>query len=190
MSAETLVSTIVTASITGAGLLIAIYALITPISSKILEKRVDLLKKKKEKFDKIKDRIDSESSKDDIDKLKTLATEIKEIKTFPRYLGPLVAIDLVLFTMNVLFGSIWLLSVVETQLYFLVGLFVVAVFGFLAVCVYAIQDVYSAMQGEFEDLKKQKEAVEEARKSALFYKTAHERIASKTNRNENEKIDS
>jgi len=87
MLSETTVSTILTASIAGAGLIIAIYALITPMARKIFEERVKLHRKKKKEFDKLMEKINEESSDKDFKRLKTVAKEIKGIKIFPNILA-------------------------------------------------------------------------------------------------------
>jgi len=87
MLTETMVLVILQVSITGAGLIMAIYALITPVARSMFTERVELRKKKKEEFDKIKKKISSNSQNSDFKRLETLASEIKKIKTFPKYLG-------------------------------------------------------------------------------------------------------
>ena len=163
MLTENLISTVLTASITGAGFILAIYALITPISRRIFEERAKLHRKKKKEFDKLKKKISSESTDKDFKQLKTLAKEIKEIKIFPRYLslGVLTVFWLYIFTATYSFG--WLMNPSQEQniikdLVMLV-LFMASTFGFCAVGTFAIVDVYNAMRGEFEQVKKEKEEV-------------------------------
>jgi hypothetical protein len=160
LATEILISTILEASITGTGLLIAIYALITPISDKIFQKRVELLRKKREQFDKIKSEITPESSDKDIEQLRILAKEIKGIKTFPMYLGPLVLLDLTMFLLTTLSAFVWLISPSGIPEYFPEFFFIISLFGFLTVGILAIADVYDSMKDQFEQLKKEKEKAE------------------------------
>lgn len=177
MLTETLVSTILTASITGAGLLLAIYALITPISRKIFEERVKLLRKKKSEFDKLKEKISSESSDKDFERLKTLATEIKGIKMFPRYLGfgVLVVFSCYIFTTVFAFG--WLMNPTQDIMkeYVMTFLFLISTFGFTVVGYFAITDVYRAMKGEFESLKKEQQEVEKVSKEIERISSEHKK---------------
>lgn len=163
MLTETTVSTILEASITGAGLIVAIYALITPISSKIFEKRFELLKEKRTDFDKLKKEITSESSKKDLKQLRTLASEIQKIRTFPKYLGFGVLAVFMLYILTVATAFNWFvypnLYRDDTSEFILRNLFLVSTIGFLAVGGYAIIDVYRAMRQEFEQMKKQKDEV-------------------------------
>lgn len=87
MLTETVASVILTASITGAGLIIAIYALITPISGKIFQDKVESHRKLKEEFDKTKGKISPDSSAKEFKRLQELASEIKQLEMFPQYLG-------------------------------------------------------------------------------------------------------
>ena len=163
-SVETLISTLLTASITGAGLVIAIYALITPISNKIFERRLETLKKKLRQFEEVKAQTTPEEASKDAKILKALASEIREMKTFPSYLGSLVLFDFVLFAFTAFLSLFWFFSNREdVQTYGVVGLFALSAFLFLAVGMGSIIDVYGSMKREFEQLKKEKEEIEQAR---------------------------
>lgn len=164
-SIETLISTILTASIAGAGLVIAVYALIVPISSKIFERRLDVLKRRLKQFDDVKTQTTPEEVAKDTKTLKTLAGEIKELKAFPRYLGPLVFMDFVLFSITALYSLFWFLGTSEDiQAYVIVAFFTISILLFAAVGMGAIIDVYGSMKREFEQLRKEKEKAEEDRK--------------------------
>lgn len=179
MMTETLASTILTASITGAGLIIAIYALITPIARRIFEERVELHRKKKKQFDKIKEKINEESSDKDFKRLKTLAAEIEEIKIFPRYLGVGVIMVFSLYIVTAFYAVGWLMSPSLEDIgwdYTLVTLFIFSTFGFLGVGYFAIIDVYRAMRKEYEQVKKEKEEVEKSSKELERIKKVAEQI--------------
>ena len=162
MLTETLVSTILTVSITGAGLILAIYALITPISRKMFEERLKLLRKKKEEFDKKKRKIDSESSDKDFKLLRTLASEIQAIKAFPQYLGSGVLIVFVGYFLTIIVSFLWFIvepHIKGTYEPSILILFFISTIGFLSVGVYAILDVYRTMKEEYEQVKKEKKEV-------------------------------
>jgi len=164
MLTETVVSTILQASITGAGLVIAIYALITPIMHKIFEERVKLHDKKKKEFDKLKEKINAESSKKkDFERLTTLSKEIKEIKMFPRYLGVGVFLVFVCYIFATTFAYSWLITSQPARAFalelWILLFFGISMIGFFIVGMYTIFDVNRAMRGEFEKVKKEKEEI-------------------------------
>ena len=170
MLAETFVSTIIVASITGAGLMLAVYALITPISRKIFEKRVELLRKKKRAFDKMKTEIDPESSRKEFERLTNLASEIRGIKAFPKYLGVGVLIVFLgyLFTFALCFLWFGVSSTAKsTYEPTLLIFFFFSTIGFFLVGAFSIVDVHGAMKGEYEQLTKEQEKVEKDTESVL-----------------------
>jgi uncharacterized membrane protein (DUF106 family) len=168
MLGENLVLTLLEACVTGAGLVIAIYALIAPISSKIFERRLETLKKRLKQFEDVKAQTTPEKASKDAKTLKTLGDEIKEMKTFPSYLGPLVFMDFALFAITAINSSLWFVGRrEETQVYPILGFFIASMTLFVVVGTGAIIDVYSSMKREFEQLKKEKEEVEETTKEQL-----------------------
>lgn len=161
MLSETAVSTLLTASITGAGLILAIYALITPLSKKIFDDRVTLLRVKKKEFDRLKVKVSSDSSDKEFERLKKLASEIKKIKTFPKYLGIGVILVFMCYFVCIYACLSWLTfsDVGEMFEFWIVLSFLIATIGFSFVGIDAVFDVYWAMKGEFEEVKKEKEEV-------------------------------
>lgn len=172
MLTETIASAILMASITGAGLVLTIYALITPISSKMFQKRIELLQKKKQKFDELKGKINSESSDKDFKQLKELRSEIREVKAFPKYLGVGILLVFVLYIITTLSSTLWLSTPSRhpIQELYVVGFFLAATFGFLAVGVVTVFDVSRTMIAEFEEMKKQQEEVEKVSKELERFK--------------------
>src|SRR4030067_951544 len=100
-----------TASITGAGLVIAFYALIARMSDSIFSCRFELLEEKNQEVEQIRsnpasfkgDNLEKTSSR-----LKELSKEIDSTKTFPRYLGIGVGINFALFLVTSLICAEWL----------------------------------------------------------------------------------
>lgn len=164
MLTETTVSTILTASIAGAGLIMAIYALITPLSRQIFKEKVRLLREKKKQFDKMKEEINSESSDKEFKRFKELASQIKAIRLFPRYLSVGVLLVFMGYMLTTFFALVWLVAIVKDAVTetVLALSFYLSTFGFLSVGIITIFDVYGAMKGEFEHLKKEKKEVEKA----------------------------
>ena len=162
MASETAISAILTASIAGAGLIVAIYALISPISTKIFRERVELLRKRKRQFDQMKEKISPESSDKEFKVLKTLATKIKDIKSFPKYLG----IGVFLVFLGYIFTALLALnelSVTSPQNVLMENVlflsFYISTIGFMVVGFYAIFDVAGALIKEFQRLKEETEEV-------------------------------
>lgn len=148
------VSAVLQASITGAGLIIAIYALITPIARKIFEERRNLLLKKKKEFDELKGKLSEESSETDFKKLKILSTEIREIRMYPRYLGFGVFVVFFLYITTACTALGWLVNPLIEDVgrdLPVICLFLISTFGFLFVGIYAIIDVHRTMKKEFEE---------------------------------------
>jgi hypothetical protein len=85
MITEILLSTILTTSIAGAGLLIAIYTLIAQLRNKLFEKRLAILKEMRAEFDRTKQSITPEDMR--TEKLKDIGEKIKSMKSFPIYLS-------------------------------------------------------------------------------------------------------
>jgi len=168
MMTETLASTILTASITGAGLILAIYALITPIARGIFEDRVKLLRKKRKQFDEMKAKISSESSDKEFKQFKTLSTEIKGMKIFPRYLGFGVLAVFSLYIITAFSAVGWLMNPSLDDFsrdFTLVMFFFVSTFGFLFVGSYAITDVLERRKRKMGKSKDEEFQVLDVRKA-------------------------
>jgi len=164
MLTETMVLTILEVSITGAGLIMAIYALITPVVRSMFKERVELRKKKKEEFDKIKKKISSNSSDKDFKRLETLASEIKKIKAFPKYLGIGVSFVFSCFAISAILCVFWLLSPTIAYEITLILLFLLSICGFFVVGIYAMSDVFLTIKREFDTARKEFEEIEKLEK--------------------------
>jgi hypothetical protein len=156
MSSETVVSTFLVASITGAGLVLAIYALITPISQKIFKERENKLNGLLKEFEKEKKKITADSSKKEYDKLKNLGNEIKQYKFFPRYLGIGVLLTFFLFMLEAILD--WFELFEPTTQIAVGAFFIVGLISFLVIGTFTIAEIFDMMLGEFKEVnKKQKE---------------------------------
>ena len=162
MLSETVVSTLLEASITGAGLVLAVYALITPMSEKIFKERARRLQHLIEEFEKEKNKITADASNKDFKRLKKLRDEIKEIRIFPRYLSIGILITFISFMLSVIVDGGWLaqpLNRTSENEFAIYTAFVVAIVLFLFVGILTIFEIFNTMRKEFEDVKKkQKEA--------------------------------
>lgn len=160
MPSETVVSIFLVASITGAGLVLAIYALITPISQKIFKERANKLDSLLEEFEKAKKEITADSSKKDYDKLKNLGNEIKQYKFFPRYLGIGILLTFFFFMMEAILD--WFELVQPTTQNFATGaFFIVGIISFLTIGTFTIIEILNMMLKEFEEVNKKQKEVKE-----------------------------
>jgi hypothetical protein len=164
MLSETVVSTFLVASITGAGLVLAIYALITPLSEKIFRERARNLERLLEDFEKEKSKITADSSNKDFKHFNNLKDQINEINIFPRYLSYGISLTFILFMSSVLFDWAWLINTanqVPSNDYYVTLPFGLAIASFLMVGLLAIIDIFGTMRKEFEEIKKKQKAVKE-----------------------------
>ena len=158
---EILLSTILTASIAGAGLIIAILTLVAQLRNRIFERRLATAQEKRTEFDNTKKGITPEESYKGAEQLKTIGSEIRSMKALPTYLTNWVKLVLAGFFITAFFSLFWLTNAVENQgaEIVLILLFGLSTFGFFVVVVSATKDVQELMKEEFEELKKrQKEA--------------------------------
>ena len=83
MLSQEFVLVLLQASITGAGLVLAIYALITPLSRRFFSYRAEDIQDLKEKIRK----TDTSISRDDLSELRNMLDSIEALKDFPAYLS-------------------------------------------------------------------------------------------------------
>jgi hypothetical protein len=107
MVSETVIAAIMAASVTGAGLVIAFYALIARMSDRIFSNRLNLLNEPREEIKEITGNLES-FNEENLDKttkrLEELGKQINSMKTYPRYLGPGVLLDFTFFIFTTIFG--------------------------------------------------------------------------------------
>jgi hypothetical protein len=182
MITEISLSTLLTTSIAGGGLLIAIYTLIAQLRNRLFEKRLALLHDKTSEFDKTKQSITPEESRKGTEQLRELGYEIRSMKSFPAYLSYVKWV----FTGYIISAFIclfWLIDIVQNPLtavedviqnpqaeFFLILIFSLATFGFFVIVSYAIKDVHELMKADFEALKKEQEEMERKRKELENFK--------------------
>jgi hypothetical protein len=162
MLSETVVSTLLEASITGAGLVLAVYALVTPMSERIFRRREERLESLLKKFDEEKLKIKPDASPKDFKRLQELSDRIKEIRIFPRYLGIGVVATFLSFAVSILLDWSWLIQpasqIPENDIYISMS-FMVAIALFLAIGFLTMVEIYDMMRKEFEDIKKKQKEV-------------------------------
>lgn len=162
MLSETAVSAVLQASITGAGLVLAVYALVTPLSHRIFTERAKILDSKIEEFEKQRCELTLDSSDKEIKQLQKLRKEIEQIKIFPRYLGVGIALTFVFYMSSVTFSAFWLLytdfRALNTEIDIIIT-FWPANFLFMVVGVLVIFEVFQSMKKEFEEIKEKQKRV-------------------------------
>jgi hypothetical protein len=161
---ETFVSGILTASVTGAGLVIAYYAFVASMADRMFQRRVNKLEQKHEEIKKIREdtqAFETANLEKTTKKLKTLSDAVNEISIFPSHLGIFVFIDFMLFIFSAVFAFNWLdidpAFRTNDPWLLLAGTFLAAIGGLMLVGGSGILEVYRLMKERFEELKKDKE---------------------------------
>jgi hypothetical protein len=161
MLTENTVSTLLTASITGAGLVLAVYALIIPLSRKYFSYRAEEIY---EEIGELKDRIketDSRISSEELGELKGMVESIEERQAIPAYMGLGAGLTFFGYIIATFLSFFWLIDynkpAMESWLPFT---FFISTLFFLLLGVYSIKDINKTMKKEYEDLKQK---VEEAK---------------------------
>lgn len=156
MLSQDFVLALLQASITGAGLVLAVYTLILPLSRKILEERarmtlesLEILKQKVGEI-KIETPIDTEQ-------LDALISEFQKRQKFPTYLS-LIAVTFVGYITSALMSVGWILSSDRASTLYdqaIPIMFIASTFLFLIVGLLSIEDISRTMKNEFEKFKKE-----------------------------------
>jgi uncharacterized membrane protein (DUF106 family) len=170
MLTETFLSTVVVVGVTGAGLVLAIYALIIPISRRMFINRTRLLRRQMKEFEEQREELETKDSKK-LKRLQQLADSIRETKIFPRYLSYGMLLTFSLYLTSALSGFTYFISpsnhtVLDDWVITLTFMF--ANLAFFFVGIYAIIDISLTMKREFERIKKRLE--EDEKFSGLFVK--------------------
>jgi len=148
---EWMVESLLVASITGAGLVLAILNLVALISEDLLTRRAKILAKtKRELMDKAK-KAESETPK-----LVGLAQTIASLKDLPVYLGLFLGVSFACFVLSALLDVWWFLH--PAQIEELLELFFgVGVLSFFIMGVFMITDVESLLRERYEEIKKEED---------------------------------
>jgi len=160
---ENLVLTLLQASITGAGLVLAVYALIIPLTRKFFSYRIETMyteiEKVRSKVGKGDFSETDTSSRDfstiDLDALRKNIDRIEEEREIPRYLSWGAGVIFLGYMASTLMGYGWLVDwEKQTVEFWLPIAFVGSTILFLLMGLYAIKDISQTMKKEFEELKK------------------------------------
>ena len=157
---ESVVIGLMEASMVGAGLILAMYALIVPIARRIFETMVTDYNCKVKEFEELKNKISTDSKTEELKKLKSLIKEMKDLRGFPDYLGKFAVFTFIVYIAQIIIDLVWLVSISPSAALGFSSwvLFAVATVFFFLVGGSAIGTIYSIMKKEFDEItKKQKE---------------------------------
>jgi cell division protein FtsL len=165
---ETAVSALLTASITGAGLVLAVYTLIIPLSRRFFSYRAEEVHEKiqelKEKIDKTNTRV----SADELREMKAMVEGIEEQQAFPTYLGLGAGVIFLGYIVFTVLSFFWLIDYSkQTADSWLPFAFLISTILFLLLGLFSVKDISQTMKREFETLK---EEVEETKGRKAFLK--------------------
>jgi uncharacterized membrane protein YjfL (UPF0719 family) len=151
---ETIVSAFLTASITGAGLVLAVYTLIIPLSRRFFSYRAE------EFHEEIKEEIsklDTTSvSANVLGVLKPMLESIEEQQAFPTYLSWGAGLTFFGYVASTFLSFFWLIDYNKpTAEGWLPFTFSISTIFFLLLGLFSIKDISHTMKREFEDLKKE-----------------------------------
>lgn len=154
MLTDPFVFTILGASLSGAGLVLAIYALITPISGKMFERRASELVENIKLMKSNLDKIDVATSTEALERIEKSISEIKEKVKLPSYLGIGVGISFVGFILSCLMSVWWYLgwefSTMDAWLPFVFGGSII-MFGFVGY--ETVKEIYEILKLEYQTKK-------------------------------------
>jgi hypothetical protein len=161
---ETVVSVLLEASITGAGLVLAVYALIIPLTRKFFGYRTEAMYAEIEKVrGKLGARADF-SEKDfassdfltiDLDELRESIDRIEEEQRIPTYLKWGAGVVFFGYMASTLLSYAWLVNWEQQGMDFWLSIaFVVSTILFLFMGLSAIKDINQTIEKELEELKK------------------------------------
>lgn len=158
MLTDSIVTGFMEASITGAGLVLAVYALIIPMSSRIFKELDREIKDNAIEFLKIKNNITPESKKE-MKKLKNLSKNMERLKKLPAYLFIGVFITFTFYCISTLVDALWFINSNINEGSSIVILFATATAVFFIVGIMAVVLVFIPMQNEFVAITKRQKKV-------------------------------
>jgi hypothetical protein len=157
---DTALSTVLQVSITGAGLLLAVYALIIPVSRKIFISRALYLFKEKAEFEKKRQNLTANAEPKDFQELQRLTKEIKEVQEFPPYLGTGVIFS---FTSYIISSIISWLALFAPSTNSIIITIIIGTFFLIANLLFALIGAFTvgvisqSMEKEYIEIKKKLE---------------------------------
>lgn len=157
MLTESTVTALLQSSITGAGLVLAVYALVLPYASKILRARSSILGRNILAFKEAATSTGTKVSDNELARIKKFIAEIEAKKNYPTHLSAGgIGLAFFLFSLSSLMALWWLMDWNRLFVdYWLPISFGIATVVFLFVGLYSVYDIHSVLKQEFESLKEE-----------------------------------
>ena len=167
MLAETFVSTILTASVAGAGLVLAVYTLIASLLDKIIKTRRELITEKTRKFNDLLMSYETSNTDANLRQLTESHNQLRTLRSFPKYLSYGMFFSFLFYFFASFFALSWF--IIEEPSYEILQIlfFGLASLVFLSVGIYTIVEVFMAMKHEWRILEKEREEVEKTTSEKL-----------------------
>lgn len=169
MLSQELVLVFLQAGITGAGLVLAIYALIIPFSKKVLQSNlIYFLGTTKFENRLLSKLFRNEQDKEGREKTQKALTKVIESISFPTYLRIGVGATFLGYTITTLASLAWLIDWQKSVMnLILVPLFGISTVVFLFVGLISIKDIHSTMREDFNQMIKNLKENEDKAKNEL-----------------------
>ena len=154
---ENIVLGLLQASITGAGLVLTVYALLIPVARQIFQNRTSELKQFLEHYKKESKKLEEKISKGKIpsqttQEIKVYLYLIERKMGLPDYMRKGMLSCFIGYISSVLMSLLWLLDWYKPMMdAFLPWFFMMATFAFLLVGINAIIDIYLVFKKEYDD---------------------------------------
>ena len=178
---ETAISTLLVASVTGEGLVLAVYALITSISDKIIDTRRELIAENTEKFTKAMDNYEADKTDANLKLVNKSHNRLKNLRSFPSIFsyGMLFAFTFYVVCSTTCF--IWFAIQQYSTLFslpfpasqqnineiFAMTFFYLATLTFFAVGIITIAEVARVLQRKWKVLEEEKQKAEKTASDKL-----------------------
>jgi hypothetical protein len=165
MVSETVVSALLGASLTGMGLVLAVYALITPISKEIFEQRAKTLEDLIKEFDEDHSKLTADSPEDDWKKITQKRKEISKIRVLPWSFGFGIFVAFTFFMFSFISCMFWLGSEIYRTPSMEFVFFAFCSSGWLAfslVGLSIIGEIVRSLTRKFQDIKEKQKAVKDS----------------------------
>lgn len=152
MLTESFVSSILEASIAGAGLVLAVYALVIPIAGKIFELKAKVLLESLKEFKDTLTKLKDEFTDEDKRRLEELTSDIVSRKIIPTYLSLGTSLVFVCYMACALFSVGWFLNWNRPTIdVFIAPLFAISTIIFLLIGILTVKDVSSVLKEQFKE---------------------------------------
>jgi hypothetical protein len=150
---QEVVSSLLQASVTGAGLVLAIYALIMPISRRLFERRTHTFIELTQRFEQ--SAKEAKPDLNDVNKLKDLVYKMSEVQDVPSYLRYGMGLTFFGYILSTLISVFWIGDWWQPTMDSLLPLaFFLTTLVFLLVGLTSINDINKIMKTDLEQIKK------------------------------------